>query len=605
MKHMTISMRLYALVALFLSIMVAALTFSLFGGYKGTEEERKAGLASMTQTAVAILDNYYRLEQSGALTREAAQQQAKATLSAMRYDNGSGYFWINDMGPKMVMHPVKPELNGTDLSGNKDPNGKFLFMEFVSTVKANGKGFVDYYWPKPGSPDPVEKFSHVAGFAPWGWIVGTGVYVDDLKAAFWDEALWVGGICAGSAILVMGAAAFVVGGVTRPVASLKESMARIADGDGNADVSYTDRRNEIGAMAKTLLILRDSVNQRSQSQLREAEQQRALEEARTNNEKIINATTQQQSHAMAELARALERLAGGDLTVQVSAIGQEYEKLRHDFNSAVGELHNVIGAIARTSHVVNDSASDISQATGNLSKRTEQQAAALEETAAALDEITSTVRTSSERANEARQMVTETKSSADRSGQIVRNAVDAMNRIEDSSHKIGQIIGVIDEIAFQTNLLALNAGVEAARAGEAGRGFAVVAQEVRELAQRSANAAKQIKSLINSSAEHVGGGVSLVRSTGDALDEIMVLVNRVDGHVNTIATAAREQATGLHEINASVNHMDQMTQQNAAMVEETTAASQTLAEESQQLRSLLSRFQLSGDAARQGLSRAA
>lgn len=605
MKHMTISMRLYALVALFLSIMVAALTFSLFGGYKGTEEERKAGLASMTQTAVAILDNYYRLEQSGALTREAAQQQAKATLSAMRYDNGSGYFWINDMGPKMVMHPVKPELNGTDLSGNKDPNGKFLFMEFVSTVKANGKGFVDYYWPKPGSPDPVEKFSHVAGFDPWGWIVGTGVYVDDLKAAFWDEALWVGGICAGSAILVMGAAAFVVGGVTRPVASLKESMARIADGDGNADVSYTDRRNEIGAMAKTLLILRDSVNQRSQSQLREAEQQRALEEARINNEKIISATTQQQSHAMAELARALECLAGGDLTVQVSAIGQEYEKLRHDFNSAVGELHNVIGAIARTSHVVNDSASDISQATGNLSKRTEQQAAALEETAAALDEITSTVRTSSERANEARQMVTETKSSADRSGQIVRNAVDAMNRIEDSSQKIGQIIGVIDEIAFQTNLLALNAGVEAARAGEAGRGFAVVAQEVRELAQRSANAAKQIKSLINSSAEHVGGGVSLVRSTGDALDEIMVLVNRVDGHVNTIATAAREQATGLHEINASVNHMDQMTQQNAAMVEETTAASQTLAEESQQLRSLLSRFQLSGDAARQGLSRAA
>ncbi|MGV1752459.1 methyl-accepting chemotaxis protein [Agrobacterium sp. CG674] len=598
-------MRLYALVALFLSIMVAALTFSLFGGYKGTEEERKAGLASMTQTAVAILDNYYRLEQSGALTREAAQLQAKATLSAMRYDNGSGYFWINDMGPKMVMHPVKPELNGTDLSGNKDPNGKFLFMEFVSTVKANGKGFVDYYWPKPGSPDPVEKFSHVAGFAPWGWIVGTGVYVDDLKAAFWDEALWVGGICAGSAILVMGAAAFVVGGVTRPVASLKESMARIADGDGNAEVSYTDRRNEIGAMAKTLLILRDSVNQRSQSQLREAEQQRALEEARINNEKIINATTQQQSHAMAELARALERLAGGDLTVQVSAIGQEYEKLRHDFNSAVGELHNVIGAIARTSHVVNDSASDISQATGNLSKRTEQQAAALEETAAALDEITSTVRTSSERANEARQMVTETKSSADRSGQIVRNAVDAMNRIEDSSQKIGQIIGVIDEIAFQTNLLALNAGVEAARAGEAGRGFAVVAQEVRELAQRSANAAKQIKSLINSSAEHVGGGVSLVRSTGDALDEIMVLVNRVDGHVNTIATAAREQATGLHEINASVNHMDQMTQQNAAMVEETTAASQTLAEESQQLRSLLSRFQLSGDAACQGLSRAA
>jgi methyl-accepting chemotaxis protein len=170
--------------------------------------------------------------------------------------------------------------------------------------------------------------------------------------------------------------------------------------------------------------------------------------------------------------------------------------------------------------------------------------------------------------------------------------VAAMSRIEDSSSRIGQIIGVIDEIAFQTNLLALNAGVEAARAGEAGRGFAVVAQEVRELAQRSANAAKEIKTLISNSAAEVGNGVSLVRSTGDALVEIEALVNKVNDHVNSIATAAREQATGLQEINTSVNHMDQMTQQNAAMVEETTAASQTLAAESNQLRTLLSNFRL-------------
>jgi len=194
-------------------------------------------------------------------------------------------------------------------------------------------------------------------------------------------------------------------------------------------------------------------------------------------------------------------------------------------------------------------------------------------------------------------MVNETKESAGRSGQIVRNAIDAMGRIEESSNRINQIISVIDEIAFQTNLLALNAGVEAARAGEAGRGFAVVAQEVRELAQRSANAAKEIKELIGNSAREVEGGVSLVRSTGDALVEIATLVERVNAHVETIATAAREQATGLQEINASVNHMDQMTQQNAAMVEETTAASQTLAEQSLQLQGLLSAFRL-GDEGR-------
>jgi methyl-accepting chemotaxis protein len=605
MKHLTISMRLYALVGLFFVILAGALTFSLFGSYQGMERERKAGLESMTQTGVGILDQYYRLEQSGALTRDVAQQQAKATLAAMRYENGSGYFWINDMGPKMVMHPIKPEMNGTDLTANKDPNGKQLFVEFVNTVKAGGKGFVDYYWPKPGSPDPVEKFSHVAGFAPWGWIVGTGVYVDDLKAAFWGEALWIAGICAISGLVVLAGAAFVVGGVTKPIASIRNSMGRIADGDGNADVPFTDRRNEIGAMAKMLVVLRDSVNERSQLQQRQAEQQKALEDTRRGNEETLRAASSQQAYAMSELAGALERLSHGDLTVQVGDIGHEYAKLRADFNNAVGELHNVIGAISNTSHVVNDSAGDISQATSNLSRRTEQQAAALEETAAALEQITATVHTASERANEARTMVSETKTSAGRSGDIVRDAVEAMGRIEDSSKKIGQIIVVIDEIAFQTNLLALNAGVEAARAGEAGRGFAVVAQEVRELAQRSANAAKEIKTLINSSAEQVNGGVSLVRSTGDALDEIMALVNRVDGHVNTIATTAREQATGLREINTSVNHMDQMTQQNAAMVEETTAASQTLAEESLQLRTLLSRFQLDQASMRQGQSRAA
>ncbi len=597
-------MRLYALVALFLAILAAALTFSLFESYREMERERKAGLAAMNETAVAILKQYYQLEQGGSLTREAAQQQAKTTIAAMRYGNGSGYFWINDMHPTMVMHPIKPEMNGTDLTANKDPNGKALFVEFVKTVKAGGQGFVDYYWPKPGTPEPVEKFSHVAGFAPWGWIVGTGVYVDDLEAVFWRDAYFNGGLCVVVGLLVIGVAAFVVRSVTRPIDLIRQSMKRIADGDGTAEIQFADRRNEIGAIAQALLVLRDSVNERSALQAREADQQRALEEARHGNEMVLRSASERQAHAMERLGHALEALANGDLTVELADIGADYEKLRVDFNRAVGALHGAIEAIARTGHVVNDSASDISGATGNLSRRTEQQAAALEETAAALDEITATVRTASERANEARQMVQDTKTSAGRSGEIVRNAVDAMGRIEDSSKRIGQIISVIDEIAFQTNLLALNAGVEAARAGEAGRGFAVVAQEVRELAQRSANAAKEIKALINRSAEEVGGGVALVRSTGDALDEIVALVNRVEGHVNSIATAAREQATGLQEINTSVNHMDQMTQQNAAMVEETTAASQTLAQESQQLRALLSRFEL-GQASGHAVSRAA
>jgi methyl-accepting chemotaxis protein len=358
-------------------------------------------------------------------------------------------------------------------------------------------------------------------------------------------------------------------------------------------------------MARVLVVLRDSVKERIELREREAEQQNQLDEERRSNEHRLQSGAQAQADAMATVGAALEKLASGDLTADIGRIAPEYSKLRDDFNTAVAALRGVIQSIAQSTEVVYGSAGDISQAANNLSRRTEQQAAALEQTAAALDEITSTVKSASDRAAEAREMVNETKGSAAKSGEIVRNAVAAMSRIEGSSSRISQIIGVIDEIAFQTNLLALNAGVEAARAGEAGRGFAVVAQEVRELAQRSAGAAKEIKELIRNSATEVETGVTLVRSTGDALMEIEALVNRVNDHVASIATAAREQATGLAEVNTAVNSMDQMTQQNAAMVEETTAASQTLAQESRELKSLLQTFRLSANASQTAYGRAA
>jgi methyl-accepting chemotaxis protein len=359
------------------------------------------------------------------------------------------------------------------------------------------------------------------------------------------------------------------------------------------DVPETERKDEIGAMAKVVSVLRQSVAERAELRVREGEQQVRLDAERSEGERRQRAVSQGQSDAMQTVGEALERLAAGDLTVSIDAISPEYAKLRDDFNRAVDALSGTVNAIARSTDVVYGSAGGIAESANNLSHRTEQQAASLEETAAALDEITATVRSASERAAEASRMVAETKQSTGRSGTIVRDAVAAMSRIEDASSRISQIIGVIDEIAFQTNLLALNAGVEAARAGEAGRGFAVVAQEVRELAQRSANAAKEIKGLISNSAAEVGTGVALVRSTGDALTEIEALVNKVNEQVNSIATSAREQATGLAEVNTAVNQMDQMTQQNAAMVEETNAAGQTLTQESEQLKRLLGNFRLS------------
>nr|WP_306766432.1 methyl-accepting chemotaxis protein [Shinella pollutisoli] len=559
--------------------------------------ERKSKLAAMDENMLTLFDFYHGLETAGTLSREEAQTRAKDAVRALRYED-SGYFWINDMESVIVMHPIKPELDGTDQSGMRDPTGKHIFQEFVKAVKASptGQDFVDYYWPKPGFEEPVLKYSHVAGFEPWGWIVGTGVYADDLAALFRRNAIEMAAILAAGGLAIVLAAYAIVRSVTGPLARLGVSMRAIAAEDVSGEVPETDRGDEIGDMARVVSVLRQSVAERAELRVREADQQARLDAERSEGEQRRRQASRSQDEAMNTVGRALERLANGDLAASIDTIAPEYAKLRDDFNRAVEALSGVIGSIARSTEVVHGSAAGIAEAANNLSQRTEQQAASLEETAAALDEITATVRNASERAAEASRMVAETKQSAGRSGTIVRDAVAAMSRIEDASSRISQIIGVIDEIAFQTNLLALNAGVEAARAGEAGRGFAVVAQEVRELAQRSANAAKEIKGLISNSAAEVGTGVALVRSTGDALSEIEALVNRVNDQVTSIATAAREQAVGLAEVNTAVNQMDQMTQQNAAMVEETNAAGQTLTQESEQLKTLLGNFRLAAPA---------
>jgi len=298
-------------------------------------------------------------------------------------------------------------------------------------------------------------------------------------------------------------------------------------------------------------------------------------------------------HAVNTIGTALSKLAEGDVSFTLDKpFAPDFESLRGNLNEALTQLATTLSAVAKSTDEIDNGSREISSSAEDLSKRTEQQAASLEETAAALDQITVNVNNASKRAEEARHATQAADTSATRSGKIVAEAVGAMARIEQSSNQISNIIGVIDEIAFQTNLLALNAGVEAARAGEAGKGFAVVAQEVRELAQRSAQAAKEIKELIRNSSEEVKNGVKLVSETGDALKTIQDNIVAVNDHMQAIASSAREQATGLSEVNSAVNQMDQVTQQNAAMVEESNAASASLATETQRLRQFISRFTL-------------
>jgi methyl-accepting chemotaxis protein len=298
------------------------------------------------------------------------------------------------------------------------------------------------------------------------------------------------------------------------------------------------------------------------------------------------------ANAISEIfGRAISAIADKQLDHQITdELPENYHALRDTFNAAAAELADTIARIESSASQIKVESEQIHNSADNLAKRTEQQAASVEETAAALEEITATVADSTKRAEEANALAARTKAGAERSGEVVTQAVAAMDAIESSSNEISNIIGVIDEIAFQTNLLALNAGVEAARAGDAGKGFAVVAQEVRELAQRSAKAAKEIKSLITNSSLQVKSGVALVAETGKALGTIVSEVGEISSHINAIYQAAREQTTALTDINHSVNTMDQGTQQNAAMVQDANAASQNLAQESGRINDMLGEF---------------
>ncbi|MDO6962675.1 methyl-accepting chemotaxis protein [Rhizobium alvei] len=382
--------------------------------------------------------------------------------------------------------------------------------------------------------------------------------------------------------------------VLKPLRRLAGATDRLAAGDVDCDLPAADRNDEIGAMGKALGVFRAALQSKKALEV-EAEQsrQRAEQERIDTQRKAEAAAAERLRIATSGLADGLKQLASGDLAFQLTQeFSPEFEALRSDFNASVQQLGRTLAAISQSVGTIDGGTSEISQGTNDLSLRTEQQAASLDKTVTALGQITANVASASERASEARDVAARANESAASSAVVVTDAEDAMRRIEQSSAEISKIIGVIDEIAFQTNLLALNAGVEAARAGDAGKGFAVVAQEVRGLAQRSANAAKEIKDLIQNSSQQVDSGVRLVRDAGTALKTIGDYIVSINEHMEAIAKSSKEQASDLEEVNSAVSQMDQVTQQNAAMVEQSNAASATLADETSKLRDLVNQFRL-------------
>jgi methyl-accepting chemotaxis protein len=484
--------------------------------------------------------------------------------------------------------------------------------EFENAMSVPGAAEVDRLRSIMLSTAPGEKLSGIDGAA---WFKAASARVDLFKSVQ-DKLLTRVGeeteAALGSAskqliiasattlllvALLVGLGVMTVRSISRPLTAMVSTMTRLAAGDNEVDVPAIQRKDEIGRMAGAVLTFKQAAIEKQRLEAEAVEQRRLAEEERAKREAEKAEEMRQDQLAIEALGQGLGRLASGDLEHSIETrFAEKTERLRQDFNMSVEKLRSAIRTIATNSRAVDSGTSEIRVATDDLSRRTESQAASLEETAASLDEITSTVNKTAESTQHASGVVSAAKQDAEKTREVVTKAVDAMRSIEGSSRQIGQIIGVIDEIAFQTNLLALNAGVEAARAGEAGKGFAVVATEVRALAQRSADAAKDIKSLITTATTQVGEGVELVGKTGRTLERLVGQISEISAVVEAIAAGASEQSTGLQQVNTAVNQMDQVTQQNAAMVEQSTAAVHSLADNAKELTRLISGFRVGATA---------
>jgi methyl-accepting chemotaxis protein len=464
------------------------------------------------KNAEQIAKRYFDRIGAGGLTEAEARKQAAAEIGKIRY-SGNEYLWINDMSPKMVMHPIKPELNDKDLSGNKDPNGLKLFVAFVDTVKSQGSGFVDYLWPKPGAKDPEPKRSYVAGFKPWGWVIGSGVYIDDVSAIARRDATIALTLVIAVGIAAMVAVEWFARGLKRRLDQMREVVEAVANGDLRAQVlgNQAAGSDEIGVV----------LTQVAAMQVR-----------------------------LSDLVRAIR-----DATDSIQHASQE-----------------------------------VAMGSQDLSQRSEQAASSLQQTAASMQELTQQVTNSAQAAHQTNQLAIGAADRAKLGADVMGEVVQTMDGIAGASRKISDIISVIDGVAFQTNILALNAAVEAARAGEQGRGFAVVASEVRALAQRSANAAKEIKALINDSVSRVDAGSAQVGRAGEAMGQILQSVQQVSGTVAEISQSSAGQSDGLAQINQAVAHLDDMTQQNAALVEQTAAAAESLQQQARLLNAQVATF---------------
>ena len=517
LSRWSIATRLRLLTGLTAALLAASTAWFGWTQYRSAYESRETELRKLVQTASNVLAWGYGLESSGTLPRDKAQALAISALRNLRYGS-DGYFFIHDASTaRVVMLPPRPDLEGKP-SSFKLQDGRPLVATLIDLAKKAPDGdFLNYEWPKPGQTEYVPKSAFVKRFAPWEWIIGSGIYLDDLRADLLQQSLRLGAVMLVLILLAWGLMHSVLKSIATGLRQAIQVSESFAAGDLRVAHTPTSSRDELG-----------------------------------------------------QLMTCLQRMA--------HRLGEMVSQVKHSAEDVEG------------------AARQISAGTQDLSQRTENQASGLQQTAASVSQLTSTVQDNAQTARRAAELAGSASAVATQGGQVVGQVVETMSAINGASSKIADIIGVIDSIAFQTNILALNAAVEAARAGEQGRGFAVVASEVRSLAKRSADAAREIKSLIHDSVEKVGTGARLVDAAGQTMTDIVNQVRAVSELIADISKATSAQTAGIDQVSVAVSQIDQSTQQNAALVEQSSAASTMLSQQASRLVALVSTFQL-GDSA--------
>ncbi len=525
------------------------------------------------EVAHQVLAWAHGLETSGALSRSAAQQLARSAVAKLRYGQGD-YFWINDMHPVMVMHPVKPELDGKDLSGFKDPNGFHLFKAFVDVARRDGAGLVAYQWPKPGNDKPLDKISYVKAFQPWGWVIGTGIYVDNVLAE--AQAIWLREAGVVTLALLLGFYAFRSFHVAMRSGLQAAVDSADAVGAGALDQPIPSRpaHTEEGRLLAALGRMQAGLRQRRDEAAQHLAQTQAVSEAA--------------SRMTSEIGQAVDAVAAGDFTQRLTTQGREpfHAELCDKFNQLIASLAGTMAEVQAAAQQLGSASEQVSQTSQSLAHSASQQAAGVEQTTASLHEISASVRQNADSATVTDGIATQAASQALEGGQAVGQTVDAMK-------SIAQKIGIVDDIAYQTNLLALNAAIEAARAGEHGKGFAVVAAEVRKLAERSQAAAREIGQL-------AGNSVGLAERAGHLLQGMVPSIQKTSELVQEIAAASGEQNGSVGQITGAMNHLNSTTQQTASASEQLSATAEELSAQAQRLQELMAGFQLGGQRPAQG-----